>query len=126
MSDLFTIKIDTNPSPWLHNYVEIEFSKSKLQPVVDELVLECSGKNYNSAYSYDPLVERVIRKRWDESCGSVVPFMKAIRKMLLDQCPDGADWSDGYVASARSIRDKLVWMSPGFVEARRYSDLYGG
>ena len=126
MSDLFTIKIDTNPSPWLHDYVEIEFSKSKLQPIVDELVLECSGKYFNSAYSYDPLVERVIRKRWDESCGSVVPYLKAIRKMLLDQSPDGAGWSNGYVASARSIRDKLVWMSPGFVEARRYSDLYGG
>ena len=42
MSDLFTIKIDTNPSPWLHDYVEIEFSKSKLQPIVDELVSECS------------------------------------------------------------------------------------
>ena len=126
MSDLFTIKFDTNPSPWLHDYVEIEFSKSKLQPIVDELVEECSGKNYNSAYSYDPLVERVIRKRWDESCGSIMPFLKAVYTMLMSQCPACPKWNNGYVAAARSVRDKLVWMSPGFVEARRYSDLYGG
>ena len=126
MSDLFVIKFDVNPSPWISDYVEIEFSKSKLQPIVDELVEECSGKDYDSAYSYDPLVERVIRKSWDKDCGSVAPFLKAIHSMLLDQCPTCPKWNNGYVAAARSVRDKLVWMSPGFVEARRYSDLYGG
>ena len=43
-NDLFTIKFDNNPSPWFSDYVEITFSKSKLQPIVDELVKECSDK----------------------------------------------------------------------------------
>lgn len=124
-NDLFTIKFDTNPSPWFNTYVEITFSKSKLQPVVDELVKECSDKDYQSSYSYDPIVNNIIKKRWNEECGSIRPFLKALHKMIIDQYPDNADWHNGHVAAARSINAKLAWLSPGFVEARRYNDLYG-
>jgi len=124
-NDLLTIKFDTNPSPWFNTYVEISFSKSKLQPIVDELVKECSNKDYQSSYSYDPIVNNIIKKSWNEECGSIRPFLKALHKMIADQCPDNADWHNGHVASARAINSKLAWLSPGFVEARRYNDLYG-
>ena len=124
-SDLLTIKFDTHPSPWFNNYVEIVFSKSKLQPIVDELVKECSGKDYQSSYSYDPIVERVIKKSWNEDCGSMRPFLKALHKLIVDQYPEDTNWHNGHVAAARSINSKMAWMSPGFVEARRYHDMYG-
>lgn len=124
-NDTLTIKFDTDPSPWFNKYVEITFSKSKLQPVVDELVKECSNKDFKSSYSYDPIVNRVINKSWVEECGSMRPYLKAIHTLITDQCPNGASWSNGHVAAARSINSKMAWMSPGFVEARRYNDLYG-
>ena len=47
MSKFITIKFDTNPSPWLHDYVEIEFSRvscsrllmSWLQNVVERIMI---------------------------------------------------------------------------------------
>ena len=124
-NDTFTIKFDTNPSPWFNTYVEISFSKTKLQPIVDELVKECSGKDYDSSHSYNSIVDRVINKNWNKDCGSIRPFLKAIHRMITDQSPKNANWHNGHVAAARSIDTKMAWMTPGFVEARRYSDMYG-
>tara|TARA_B100000212_G_C27293527_1_gene498364 strand:+ start:614 stop:997 length:384 start_codon:yes stop_codon:yes gene_type:complete len=124
--DLFTVKFDTNPSPWFNTYVEIAFSKKKLQPVVDELVKECSNKDFQSSHSYNSIVDRVIKKSWNEDCGSMRPYLKAIHSLCTSQCPEGADWHNGYVAAARSLSNKMAWMTPGFVEAKRYNDIYGG
>ena len=124
--DLFTVKFDTNPSPWFNTYIEISFSKLKLQPVVDKLVDECSNKNFKSSYNYDPIVNKVIKESWDESCGSIRPYLKALNKMLLEQKQKDAGWDDGHVAAARSINCRIAWSTPGFVEARIYNDIYGG
>ena len=124
-NDTITIKFDTNPSPWFNNYVELSFSKSKLQPIVDQLVKECSNKDFKSSYSYDSIVSNVIKRNWNEDCGSMRPYLKVIHHMITTQCPEGADWHDGHIAAARSIDSKMAWMTPGFVEARRYNDIYG-
>lgn len=124
-NDLFTIKFDTDPSPWFNKYVNITFSRSKLQSIVDELVKECSNKDYDSSYRYDPIVSRVLKKNWDDKCGSMRPFLKAIHKMIIEQYPENANWHNGHVAAARSINSKMAWMTPGFAEARRYNDIYG-
>jgi len=125
-SDLFTIKFDTNPSPWFSNYVEMSFSKSKLQPIVDNLVRECSNKDFDSSYKYDSIVSKVINASWNEECGSIRPYLKALHRMIIEQTTKGAGWADGHVAAARSIYSRMAWMTPGFVEARRYNDTYGG
>ena len=124
--DLFTIKFDTNPSPWFNNYVEISFSRSKLQSIVDELVKECSNRDFNASYSYDQIVGKVIKKNWDKTCGNIRPLLKALRKMILEQQPENANWNDGHVAAARSIYGQIAWSTPGFAEARRYNEIYGG
>ena len=124
--DLFTIKFDIEPSPWFNNYIEISFSKKKLQPTVDLLVKECSNKNFDASYHYDSIVNKVIKDSWNEDCGSIRPYLKALLKVIIDQKPKGAGWSNGHVAAARSIESKVAWMTPGFVEARMYNDIYGG
>ena len=124
-NDTITIKFDTNPSPWFNDYVELTFKRSKIQPVVNELVKECSNKDYTSSYSYDHIVENVIDKNWKEDCGSKRPFLQVLYKMITDQCPKEANWHNGHVAAARSINSKIAWMTPGFVEARRYNEMYG-
>ena len=125
-NDLFIVKFDTNPSPWFSNYIEISFSKKKLQPVVDELVKECSNKNFDASYHYDSIVNKVIKDNWVKDCGSIRPYLKALLKVLVDQKPKDAAWSNGYVAAARSIESRIAWSTPGFAEARRYNDIYGG
>lgn len=128
MSDLFTVKFDTNPSPWFSTFVEISFSKNKLQVVVDEIVSECSDREYyKNSYNYDKHVDIVIKKHWDKKCGSIRPYLKALHTMITNQMPPPPrSWHNGYVAAARTLESKIAWSTPGFVEARMYNDLYGG
>ena len=126
-NDLFTVKFDTNPSPWFSNYVEISFSKKKLQPVVDELVKECSNKSFNASYHYDPIVNKVIKSNWKEECGSKRPYLKALLVMIISQYPPHPrSWSNGHVAVARSLETMIAWATPGFADARKYNEVYCG
>tara|TARA_E500000331_G_scaffold267952_1_gene259303 strand:+ start:1906 stop:2292 length:387 start_codon:yes stop_codon:yes gene_type:complete len=128
MSDLFTIKFDANPSPWFSTFVEISFSKSKLQAVVDEIITECSDREYyKNSYNYDKHVNKVIEKHWDKKCGNIRPYLKALHTMITSQMPQAPrSWHNGHVAAARTLESKIAWSTPGFVEARAYNDLYGG
>ena len=124
--DLFTIKFDSNPSPWFNNYVELSFSKLKLQPVVNELVKECSEKDSRSSCSYDSIVNSIVKKSWNEDCGSMRPYLKALHHMIIDQKSKDNRLSSGHNAAAKSIYNKIAWMTPGFVKAKLYNDTYGG
>ena len=68
------IKFDTSPSPWSTNYQEIEFSRDKIETIADELITECSGKDYTASYAYGKHVSKVIEIHWDNTCGSVIPL----------------------------------------------------
>ena len=126
-NDLFTIKFDTNPSPWFSSIIEINFSRLKIQPIVDDLVKECSDKTYSSSYQYDKHLEKIIDLHWDKSLGSIRPFLQAIKTLLCEQYPasNERNWHNGYVAALRTIESKMAWLTPGFAEAKRYNELYG-
>lgn len=126
-SDILTIKFDTNPSPWFQNWIEINFSRSKIQPIVDELVIACSNKNYTSSYQYNSIVDSVVDKHYNEELGSMRPLLKAVSVLIFEQYPpqEELSWSNGHVAALRSLKDKMAWMTPGFAEAVRYNQIYG-
>ena len=126
-SDLFTVKFDDDHSPWFFSYVEISFSKKKLQPVVDELIEECKNKNFSKSYHYDSIINKVIKRRWREECGSKRPYLKALQLMIESQYPQSSkSWCDGRTAVARSLESMIAWSTPGFADARKYNDIYGG
>ena len=126
-NDTLTIKFDTDPSPWFQKWVEINFSRKKLQPIVDELVAECSNRNYTSSYQYNQHIDKVISKHYNKDLGSMRPLLKAIKAIILEQYPskEKLSWSNGHVAASRSLESKMAWMTPGFPEARRYNEIYG-
>jgi len=126
-NDLFTIKFDVNPSPFQNEYVNISFSRTKIKNIVNELVEECSGRDYNVSYAYDKHVDKVINKHWNKELGSIRPFLKALFTVLNQERPEGAvnEWHNGYIAAARSISSKMAYITPGFIEAKRYSEMYG-
>ena len=126
-NDILTIKFDTDPSPWFQKFVEINFSRKKLQPVVDELISECSNREYTSSHQYNSHVDKVINKHYNKELGSMRPFLSAVKKMISEQYPpkEKLSWSNGHVAACRSLENKMAWMTPRFVEARRYNEIYG-
>ena len=122
------IAINISDNPWISRYETMEFSKSKLQPVVNEIISSCSDKDhYTSAHQYDQGIRDVL-KTVPGDIGSKRPLYYALRMLIAEQTPKSETelpWSNPYVAASRSLSSFIAYSTPGFVEAKRYSELYG-
>ena len=126
-NDLFDVKLNVSNNPWFQEYETITFSRQKLQPLVDQIIKDCSDKeSYDASYQYDHLVRSALKNVSDE-LGSTRPLLKALMFVIAEQMPKGLlSWLNPYVASHRSLESIYAWSSPGFAEARRYNEIYGG
>ena len=122
------IAINISDNPWISRYETMEFSKSKLQPVVNEIISICSDKDhYTSAHQYDQGIRDAL-KTVPGDIGSKRPLYYALRMLIAEQTPKSETelpWSNPYVAASRSLSSFIAYSTPGFVEAKRYSELYG-
>ena len=120
-----TIKISVGDNPWIPTYETFTFNRSLIEDIAAVFVEACSGKlNYDSAYQYNVDVERVAKKYSD--FGSLRPLYTAVNKVVGERISEEGlrGWHDGHVAAFRTIESKLAYMSPGFIEAKRYQALY--
>ena len=125
LEDAMTVKFNTSDNPWMAKYEEVIFSRKKLQPIIDEIVENCSDKNYDSAYSYNKHITKAIYKE-NVDIGSRRPLMIALKNMLSEQCPEGVlSWDNPYVAATRSLDQLIAYATPGFIEAQAYNKIYG-
>lgn len=126
-SNTLTIKVDTNPSPWRSTFVEINFDKNKIQLIVDDILISCKDKTYNSSYMYDRDIESVLKSHHDKSLGSIRPLLQAMHTMVVEQQPENTkgDWHNEYTAAARSLYSMIAYSMPSFVEAQSYNSIYG-
>ena len=125
MDNNLIIKVNVSDNPWISRYKEFSFSREKIEDVAKKLVVECTGRDYKDSHSYNKHVSFVIEKSWDKSCGSIRPFYKALHVVLKEiQKPDEG-WSGGATAAIRSIESKMAYATSGFVEAKRYNEMYG-
>ena len=122
------IAINISDNPWISRYETMEFSKSKLQPVVNEIISSCSGKDhYTSAHQYDQGIRNAL-KTVPSDIGSRRPLYYALRMLIAEQTPKSETelpWSNPYVAAERTLKSFIAYSTPGFIEAKRYSELYG-
>ena len=126
MSETFIVKARVNTDPWLPKYTNVVFSRSKIKLIVDEMIEECSGKDYSASYNYDKHVNHIISKHWSKDISCIEPFYKALLYMLKDiPVKDPNNWHDGNIAARRVVECKIAYSTPGFVEARRYNETYG-
>lgn len=120
MEDL-VVKISVGDNPWMPSYETITFNRELIEDIAADFVVACSGKfNYDSSYQYNVDVERVVKKYSD--FGSLRPLYTAVNKVIGKRIREEGlkDWHDGHVAAFRTIECKLAYMSPGFIEAKRY------
>jgi hypothetical protein len=120
-----TINLNVSDNPWLPSYESFSFKRELIEDIASEYVEVCSGKDhYKSSYEYDSDIDRVSRKHSD--FGSLRPLYAAVNRVIgeriKEECLRG--WHDGHVAAFRTIECKLAYMSPGFIEAKRYQALY--
>ena len=119
------VKVNVSDNPWLASYKEFSFSKEKIVTIAKDLVVECTGRDYKSSHDYGKHVSFVMEKSWDNTCGSIIPLYKALLVVLREiQKPDEG-WSGGATASIRCIESRMAYATPGFIEAKRYNEIYG-
>ena len=126
-SNEITIKFNTSDNPWLASYETITFSKEKLMPIVKAISSACEGKtHYENSYQYDRDINNAIK-----SCNITVvnrrPLYMAISKILTQEIAkrDMKNWHDSCIAAKRTLERKIAYMTPGFIEAKRYNEIYG-
>jgi len=127
-NDIISIQINVSDNPWISRYETINFSRSKIQDIVDKIILNCSDKeDYTSAYQYDSHI-RDAMSSIPNDLGSRRPLYYALIKLIIEQTPETEvelSWSNPYVAAERSLRSFIAYSTPGFIEAKRYNELYG-
>lgn len=125
MKDVIKVRFNVSDNPWIAKYEEITFSKKKLQHIVDEIIENCSDKNYSSAHSYNKHIADAINIQ-KVNVNSRRPLMLALKSMISEQKPKGTlPWNNSYIAAIRSLDELIAYSTPGFIEARAYNQIYG-
>ena len=125
MDNQLIVKVNISENPWISSYKEFSFSRSKIESIAKDLVNECSNKNYSASYSYGKHVSSVMEKTWDSTCGSIIPLYKALLVVLKELQQPDEGWHGGATAAIRCIESRMAYATPGFIEAKRYNEIYG-
>ena len=123
--DLIVVKANVSDNPWVSSYKEFSFSRKKIESIAKDLVVECTGRDYSASYAYGKHVSFVMEKSWDSTCGSIIPLYKALLVVLRELQKPDEGWSGGATAAIRCIESRMAYATPGFIEAKRYNELYG-
>ena len=119
------VKVNVSDNPWVSRYKEFSFSREKIESIAKDLVVECTGRDYTASYAYGKHVSFVMEKSWDSTCGSIIPLYKALLVVLKELQKPDEGWSGGATAAMRCIENRMAYATPGFIEAKRYNELYG-
>jgi len=125
MNDKLIVKVNTSDNPWISKYEDFTFSRKKIEAIAKNLVAECEGRDYQSSYLYGGHVSSVIEKSWDKTCGSIIPLYKALVVILRNLQKPDEGWSGGATAAIRCLERSMAYATPGFIEAKRYNEIYG-
>lgn len=123
--DNFIVKVNVSDNPWIPEYKDFNFSRGKIKTIAKSLISECEGRDYQSSYQYNSHVSLVIGKYWEKTCGSIIPLYKAIIVLLKELLKPNEGWNGGATAAIRCLESSIAYASPGFIEAKRYNELYG-
>lgn len=125
MDNILRVTTNISDDPFITKYADIDFDTKKLEMIVQDLIKECSNRKYSASYQYDQHVEKVIDQTWDRSCGAVRPLYRALAHILSLTIKKDSLWNDGDVAALRVLERKIAYLTPGFVDAKLYNELYG-
>jgi hypothetical protein len=106
---------------------DIEIDDAKLEAAREAVVTLCEGlraRKFSVSWAYDQPVTECLASHLPEDKEERYAFLWALEKVLKAGA-NYRDWHDGHEAAARTVGCKLAWSTPGFAEARRFSDEFG-
>lgn len=125
-----TVTLNISQNPWSPNNKEFSFDNQLFEKLVNELIAECSGRTYNSAYAYDKHVEKFINSLEYSSIlysddilnENKKYYTNKIIEKLLSSKMNLNDWHDGAYSAYRSLQTMNLYSNPYFYEAVKNSN----
>jgi len=117
------VKYNVSDNPWIQRYETITFNREKLLPIVESLINSCENKDYKNSYQYDKHVNIILD---NIEVANKRPVYMAIIKLLDEKiiAQSKYNWHDGATAVKRCLECKIAYSTPGFIEAKRYNELF--
>lgn len=125
-----TVTLNISQNPWSPNNKEFTFDNQLFEKLVNDLITECSNRNYDSVYAYDKHVEKFIDSLEysnivyaDDILNQNKKYYtnKIIEKLLASKM-NLNDWYDGAYAAYRSLQNINLYANPFFREAVKNSN----
>lgn len=111
-------------NPWIQGPIVdvLSSNATKIADIVSNVAENLRDKKLQSSWAYDKYVFDSIKEHLPADPAETHALLIAAQKILSGRA-NWADWYDGNYAAYRCISTRNAYATPGFVEARRNSDL---
>lgn len=124
MEELYTISMNVSDNVWRTSLKEFSFNRSYINETCRLLTKVCSKHTeFTASYNYDKFVFKILAERYQETFNKKAYY--TVVKNTLPNFIKDESWYDGARAAIRCIESRLAYMTPGFLEAKIYHELYG-
>ena len=124
MEDYIEVRMPSG-NPWIKGPL-VKVNRAQATHIADvaaEVAESFRGK-FKTAYRYDEPVFGAVFEMWPEDTNEMEAMFRAV-ETVLSKNTNYSDWYDGRYAAYRCFQTRKAYATPGFAEAKRYSEMRG-
>lgn len=129
--NMYFFDSDISDSPFTKQMKTFAIDKFFIDSLTGELIEAAASvntDNITSSYQYNPTVLNVLNKKQNIDYVSFLPkksFYDLIASVVKEKIKDRSHWYDPALCVYRVIQNESAYLTPGFIEAKNYSSIYG-
>ena len=124
MEDCIEVRMPSG-NPWIKgSLVKVDRAQATHIADVAEEVAESFRGKFETSYQYDVPVFDAVKDMWPEDSIEKEAMFRAVESVLCERV-NYADWHNGNYAAYRCFKTRNAYATPGFTEAKRYSEMFG-
>lgn len=112
-------------NPWIRGpVVKVDSTVANRIAKVAASVAESLRGKFKEAHQYDAPVFAAVKDLMPENEYDCEVMYRAVGKILYKKA-NYKDWHDGNYAASRCFQTRNAYATPGFIEAKRHSEMHG-
>lgn len=124
MEDYIEVRMPSD-NPWIKGpLVKVDRALATRIAEVATATAESYRGKFNTGWMYDKPVFKAVVDMWPEDDYEREAMFRAVQ-IVLSQDVNYSDWHDGKYAAYRCFKTRNAYATPGFVAAKRYSEMMG-
>ena len=124
MEDYIEVTMPSS-NPWIKGPV-VKVNRIQATQIAEVAagVAESFRGKFDTAWMYDKPVFNAVVDMWPEDAHEREAMFRAVQ-VVLSQNVNYSDWHDGKYAAYRCFKTRNAYATPGFIEAKRCSEMQG-